>query len=176
MPTVRTVAFRPMRTFAALWAFVAVMAAAPAHAGEQELFRIERSVNGNVVRYDARVRSDGTLDPEHPVTAYWVLAGQGSRREALTSLERSLAYGFSLHQSRDGLYLKLVACERRWVGLRKDNDGWHAELAIAGKWSVLRSIWVQVDSGFLGPRVRWIELRGSDRATGAPVAERLTNG
>jgi hypothetical protein len=162
-----------MRAFAAVLAFLAVTVAAPAFASDHELFRVERSVNGNIVRYDARVRSDGTLDPRRPVTAYWVLAGRGNQREALSALERSLAYGFSLVQTQEGLTMRLVACNRRVVVVRRGPDGWHAELVIRGKPAILRSIWVQVEPGFLAPRVSFIELRGVDRSTGTSLTERL---
>src|SRR5258707_8107995 len=58
------------------------------------LFTIERSVNGNVVHYDARLK-DGKLDPQQPVVVYWVM-GESGRHQELNFLERLKAYGFSI--------------------------------------------------------------------------------
>ena len=35
----------------------------------QDLFRIERSKNANIIQYDAQVRPDGKLDRKKPVVA-----------------------------------------------------------------------------------------------------------
>ncbi len=62
------------------------------------LFVIERSVNGNTVHYDAKLK-DGKLDPQQPVVAYWILSENGKRQE-LNLLERLKAYGFSICRTR----------------------------------------------------------------------------
>ena len=40
------------------------------------LFVIERSMNKNVVHYDAVVTPDGRLNPRQPIVAYWVMAAE----------------------------------------------------------------------------------------------------
>src|ERR1700704_665677 len=60
------------------------------------LFVIERSVNSNVVHYDARIGADGKLDPMQPVVAYWIMGAEDGRRQELNLLERTRAYGFSI--------------------------------------------------------------------------------
>jgi hypothetical protein len=137
----------------------------------QELFRIERSTNGNVVRYDARIEQNGELDSGRPVAAYWVLARGG--REELNWLERSMAYGFSVSAGKRGVNLRLVAFDARLIAVAKTGDRYRAELSVAGRRAVLRKIWVQADSTLLGPKVRFIELHGTDVTTGAPLVERV---
>src|SRR5579871_1079208 len=67
----------------------------------QPLFVIERSTNANVVHYDARLTPAGELDASRPIDAYWVMQAADGRREELTSLERSKAYGFTLEHGPD---------------------------------------------------------------------------
>lgn len=66
-----------------------------AHAGGDgtcgPLFVIERSLNANVVLYEAGLRPDGTLDPERPVHVTWRLDAEDGRREGLNLIERMRA-------------------------------------------------------------------------------------
>jgi hypothetical protein len=149
--------------------------AARVDAANAELFRIERNTNENYVRYDVRLRSDGSLDPKAPVTAYWILPSENGRREGLTWLEEKLAYGFSLKRSTDGLSLSLVAFEARSVAIRRVAASWRAEITIGGKRALLKRIWVQTTGTVLGPRVDWIELTGIDVRSNETVSERIIN-
>jgi hypothetical protein len=149
--------------------------ALPSFAESQELFRLERSTNRNAVRYDVRTLPSGALDPHEPVTAYWLLLAEDGRREGLTWLERSMAYGFHVSQASAGVDLRLVAFDRRIVHVRRKGDRFRAEVAIAGKEAVLRRIWVQVEGSLLGPKVRFIDLFGVDPQTGKSVVERIVN-
>src|SRR5712691_865167 len=63
------------------------------------LFVIERSVNANVVHYDAKLGPDGKLDPREPVVAYWIMGAEDGRRQDLNAIERLRAYGFSTQVS-----------------------------------------------------------------------------
>ena len=80
-----------------LWCGI-VLLAAPVLFGVGEtfspLFVIERSLNRNVVHYDAKLRPDGSLDGEQPVIAYWILSDKDGRRQDLNLIERTKAYGF----------------------------------------------------------------------------------
>ncbi len=74
-----------------------LLASAGARAEETcgPLFVIARSLNANVVLYEAAYRRDGTLDPEKPLTVSWRLDAQDGRREGLNFIERMRAYGVS---------------------------------------------------------------------------------
>ena len=82
-----------------LFLLLTVSFAAAAGEAYVPLFVIERSVNGNVVHYDARLK-DGKLDAANPVIAYWVMSEDGHRQE-LNLLERLKAYGFEIHPGKD---------------------------------------------------------------------------
>ena len=72
--------------------FVAMAAAAYADDALVPLFVIERSVNGNTVHYDAKLK-DGKIDPQQPVVAYWILSENGT-----AGVERTRkAEGLRLH-------------------------------------------------------------------------------
>src|SRR5690348_16962868 len=143
-------------------------------ARSQILFAIARSMNANVVRYEARLDA-GKLDPHHPLSAYWMMHAEDGHREDLSWFERQFAYGWSL-VSRVEPYrveLRLTAFPKRTVLVRVDAAGVaRAELQIAGRSAALHRIFVQLADGS-GPTVRHIDLLGTDLASGKPLRERL---
>ena len=50
-----------------------ILIALPVRAECGPLFVIERSVNANVVVYEAVQDAEGRFDPVHPIRAYWLL-------------------------------------------------------------------------------------------------------
>jgi hypothetical protein len=144
-------------------------------ASPEELFRIERSTNRNVVEYDMHVLPDGQVDGREPVRAYWRLFAEDGRKEDLTWLEKQFAYGFTVSRERGDYVLRLSALAKRPLRLRRVDGRWRAFVSVAGKASILRSVWVQVDGGLLGPSVRWVDVRGEDEHTGERRVERIEN-
>jgi hypothetical protein len=141
----------------------------------QSLFVIARSKNANEVHYDVRVRSDGRLDPDEPVTAYWIMRAEDGRREGLSFLERRFAYGFGAKFSArgDALSLRLQAFPARVLGVRSDARGrFRAHVPIAGHAARLDRIFVATDEGGVTPRVRYLELFGVSQG-GTSVTERI---
>lgn len=67
----------------------------------QSIFIIERSTDAKVIHYDAKIGSDGAIDPKEPVIAYWVMVAENGRRQGFNALEKSLAYGLTIHRSKD---------------------------------------------------------------------------
>src|ERR1051326_2975496 len=90
------------------------LSVASAFSGESylPLFQIERSLNANVVHYDAKV-TNGHLDPKQPVIAYWIMATENGRRQELNLLERARAYGFTTQrESSDDAYVMHLVSDR----------------------------------------------------------------
>ncbi|MDF2692104.1 MAG: hypothetical protein K0S65_487 [Labilithrix sp.] len=144
--------------------------AAPTYQG---LFRIERSKNANIVQYDAVLASRDKLDPKEPVVAYWVLHAEDGRREGLTSLDRR-AYGFKVRaEPNDRWLLYLNASRDRSIRVLRWQGRWVAQIVIGGRSAVLERMYVSSDESALIPRVRWIDLFGTDMETGKPLTERL---
>lgn len=140
----------------------------------EPLFIIEKSTNANVVHYDAVITPNGGLDPREPIIAYWVMAAEDSRREDLTSAERHKAFGFSIVHGRDAdsYHLRLVAQQQRDIYVRRNGNSVRATTLIAGRCAYLTKIYVKVHKVLAVPRIEFIELFGSDIATGEPVCER----
>jgi len=141
---------------------------APARKEVPPLFIIERSTNANIVRYDARLTTDGELDPVEPVVAYWVLLAEDGRREELNWIEKKKAYGFHIEPdaSGGGYKMTIVAVPQGQITVKKDGDAIHAELAIDGHPAVLEKIFISASGGLLGPEVHYIELFGKDPEKG----------
>jgi hypothetical protein len=140
------------------------------------LFVIERSINKNVVHYDARLTPDGKIDPQEPVVAYWVMLAEDGRREDLNWLERTKAYGFSIQpDSRPGAYrMTLAPYPQRQVSVSQDAGGPKATVEIAGRPAILQKIYIDVVERFGLPTVRYMELFGRDLLTQKLLSEKIT--
>jgi hypothetical protein len=165
-----------VRRAAALVAFVvvAMWSTFAAAATSQPLFRIERSKNANVVQYDAVTASPETLDGKTPVTNYWIRYAEDGRREAVGALAQR-AYGFKVVPENDGAWLMYMKASPvrairvvRWAGR------WVAQMTIAGRSAVLSKMYVSANDKALIPSVRYVDLFGTDMATGQPLTERMT--
>jgi hypothetical protein len=140
------------------------------------LFVIERSTNANVVHYDANLGADGQLDPRQPVSAYWIMSAVDGHREELTSLEKSRAYGFSVEPDPDSnsYRMKLVSQRQREIAIVRQGNTVHAEAVISGRRALLTKMYVNTHKVLAVPTVKYIELFGTDLATGESISERVT--
>jgi predicted small lipoprotein YifL len=152
-------------------------AAAPtaAHKKTQLLFIIERSKNANVVHYEARLTTDGKLDPKEPVVAYWVLLAENGRREELSWIEKKKAYGFTIKPdpSVKGYKMNLVAAPERQITVKEEKDAVRAEAVIDGRPAVLEKMYINASDGLTGPKVHYIEVYGKDLQTGEKRREKM---
>ncbi len=145
-------------------------------AAERALFCIDRSKNANRVQYDLELRADGELNADHPLKAYWLMLAEDGRHEELSWLERRMAYGWSLTRSagRDGFDLRLIACSRRVLRVRRDAAGrYRAAVDIARRDAWLGRLFVKTSDGGIAPSVEYVDLFGIDRVSGRAVSERL---
>ena len=153
-----------------------LVSAGPTPPCAAELFRIGRSTNANEVVYAARTGADGALDPEDPIEADWHMLAEDGHREGLNFIERLMAYGFSVDpaESGKGFTVILEARKDRPVTLSLRAGCPAALVTIAGRTALLRRIFVQAESGGgLIPSVAWVDLEGTDPATGSSVKERV---
>jgi hypothetical protein len=141
----------------------------------QPLFVIEKSTNANVVHYDARIMPDGELDPRQPVEAYWVMAAEDGRKENLSSVEKQRAFGFTLErdQAANAYRMHLIAQRRRDIYVHRQGSIARAETVIAGHCAYLTKIYVSAHKVLMLPIVEFIELFGTDIATGENVYEKV---
>jgi hypothetical protein len=143
----------------------------------QPLFLIERSTNANVVHYEARITSQGTLHPSEPVIVYWKMLARDGRREDLNSFERKRVYGLSIkpHEESGGSFrINLAAQPGRDIHVFMDGAAVaRAETRIAGKRALLRKLFISTGRVNI-VHVNYIDLFGIDVATGAELRERIT--
>ncbi len=138
------------------------------------LFVIERSLNANVVLYEAGRRADGALDPERPVRVTWRLDAEDGRRESLNFIERIRAYGVDVAPlaERDTWRVRIRALPARPLVLRAGAGCPLVVAEVAGRDAVLRRVYVTSTGGLI-PRVSSVDLSGFDLETSVPVTERI---
>jgi len=160
-----------------LWAAM-VAAASVASAGEAQvpLFVIERSVNGNVVHYDAQLK-DGKLDPQQPVVAYWVM-GENGRRQELNLLEKLKAYGFSIFPDKqpEVFHMTLVSDKKKEIRVIHLGSEVRAEAQIGHCSAHLQKIFIESKKSWMMNLPEYAEMIGNDMQTGAECRERVTPG
>jgi len=176
-----------MRTLGASWkskTAIALVAASASFSGPSlpvaryiPLFVIERSVNANVVHYDAKVAPDGKLDPTQPVIAYWVMGAEDGRRQDLNLLERTRAYGFSTQaQGMDTYKLTIVSEKTREILVTHEGELARAQTRIGGCRAFLRRIFINTRKSLLLNLAESALLEGVDVATGQACRETVNAG
>ena len=157
-----------------------VLFAAALTASAQEtlvpLFVIERSVNGNTVHYDAKLK-DGKLDPQQPVVAYWILSESGKRQE-LNLLERLKAYGFTIRPDKEpeAFRMTLVADKKKEIRVFRMGAAVRAQAMIGACEAYLQKIFIVSKKSFMINLPEYADMFGNDMSTGAECHERVTPG
>jgi hypothetical protein len=138
------------------------------------LFVIERTVNGNVVHYDAKLKN-GKLDPQQPVVAYWVMGEDGHHQE-LNLLEKLKAYGFSIHPDKqpENFHMFLVSDKKKEIRVLRVGDAVRAEARIGTCEAYLQKIVIASKKSWLVNLPEYAEMIGSDMSTGTECRERVT--
>lgn len=141
------------------------------------LFYIQRSSNINTIVYDANLGADKKLDPKNPVHTYWVMYNDGGKKQELTGIQRSLAYGLHTKAtigesgSYDGYFF---AYRKRKFVVKMNSKGEPIALfPINGKMQILKKIFVKVDESGMMPSVIFVELWGHDVTTDKEVYEKF---
>lgn len=144
----------------------------------QPLFVIERSTNSNVVHYEARLGENMKLNESDPVLVYWEMKTKGGKRQELTGIERRRAYGFKFEPDAanpGSVLLHLVPYDKRKLRVSAPEGVAFAEITIDGKLSKLKKIFIHTVGKSLVPGVDYIELFGTEVASGASTYEKILN-
>ncbi|MES2518781.1 MAG: DUF4833 domain-containing protein [Bacteroidota bacterium] len=142
-----------------------------------QLFYIQRSSNINTIIYDANLGADKKLDPKSPVHTYWIRYTDGSKKQELTSIQRSLAYGLHTKPingelgSYDGYFFAYR--KRKFVVKLNPKGEPIALFPINGKMQILKKVFVNVDESGMMPSVIHVELWGRDVVTDKEVYEKF---
>lgn len=144
-----------------------------ADAAGDRLFRIERSLNKNIVVYDAQLKGNG-LDTKNPINVYWLRnqTQEGLVKE-LSMIERKLAFGYKVvSASPTEATVTLTACSKRKIKVAKRSGKWTATVTINGKECILDHIYVKSKGSMA---VEYIELHGKTLNGGVAQKERMNN-
>ncbi|NIM97435.1 MAG: DUF4833 domain-containing protein [candidate division Zixibacteria bacterium] len=145
-----------------------------AHGEGQNLFHIERSINGNIVRYDVETTEDGNLVGTDPVFAYWIL--ENGERAELSLIQRTDAYGIESQErlGHNQYRIILSGLAEREITVQRTDEGYRAFVLIDGREGILERIYVECVEGLLGfPKVIHVDLFGRDGRSAFPVTERI---
>ena len=135
----------------------------------ERLFHIARSVNRNLVCYDAHL----TVTDE-PINVYWVNREERpGEKNGLNYFQRKMAYGYKVVDKGDDYsVVTLSAYPDRQLTIKKHDGRYICQVKINGQESILRELYVKVS-----PRnsmsVEYVELRGETLNNGTTVSERI---
>lgn len=100
-------------------------------------FYVGKTSNKNVAIYSFNVKNvDGieTLDIFNPLSIYWIMREQeGNPREELTTLERTMAYGYELEPSSDSdsIVIRIKALPSEKIYIKSINSRYRCIIQIS---------------------------------------------
>ncbi len=139
----------------------------------ERLFYIQRSVNCNVVVYDAMMTNEKEL-AENPIKIYWITYEKGGMIEQLNNKQRKFAYGINLTKIAKNHYeFTLVAYDKLKFNLALDSLGEpFVSVVVNNKALRLQKLFIKA-KGLFNPTVKYIEFYGTAIPTGEAIYEKL---
>ncbi|MCE7064222.1 DUF4833 domain-containing protein [Dyadobacter sp. CY326] len=140
------------------------------------LFYIQRDPNANTIVYHLNMDERGQVSRKTPVDAFWIRYTDGGERRDLNYLQRKFAYGINSKPIGNAAFeLRSVAYSKMPLILRKDSKNeYHVYANIDKKECILSRVFIRIDGGtFWSPNVLYIELKGTEIATGKTVVQRI---
>ncbi len=144
---------------------------------ENQLFYLQRDPNTNTIVCQLNVDKNGELNSSSPVNVFWLRYQENGQKADLNFIQRKFAYGINSRALGNDRYeLKFVSYGKFPLYLMKDKNKQYRVFATVNKKQlVLNRIYVHIEGGtFWVPNVKYVELSGTDSATGADVVERMT--
>jgi hypothetical protein len=141
-----------------------------------QLFFLQRDPNTNTIVYELNFKTNGELDIENPVHAYWIRYHDKGQKEELNYIQRNFAYGLkSKTLGKDNYELHFVSYKTKLFYLKKGADNKFVLFTdINKKQAIIKQIFVRVKGGsFWLPNVEYVELKGTDPTNGTEVVERM---
>ncbi len=139
------------------------------------LFYVQRTSNANTLIYELNTHN-GQLDEENPMHVYWLRYAEKGQKEELNYIQRKFAYGLVTKKLGNDQYdVRFVSYKKFPLLLMKANDGkYHIFATIEQKQMMLNRVFVKIEGGsFWLPNVVYVELRGTDQATGREIIQRF---
>lgn len=141
-----------------------------------KLFYIQRDPNPNTLIYELNTDKSGGLNSKEPLHIYWIRYNDKGQREEISYIQRKFAYGVTYKLIKNEEYdIRFTVYKKMQLTLMKGVDGkYHIFTPIAKKQAILNRIFVKIEGGsFWIPNVIYVELTGTDPATGKEVTERF---
>ncbi len=157
-----------------LFCFLASEVSAITSRPDNNLFKISRSRDTDVIFYDVSLDADGRLDNTSPVNIYWLRKTKGLIREPLTWIQNRYSYGIKLLEtSADHAVFRFVSFDSKEFKLEKSAEGqFRVYTLLDNKPVVVERIFVQFDGGtFLSPVISEVILYGRDVESGVLLTE-----
>lgn len=135
------------------------------------LFHISRSLNANVVCYDANLK-DGKLDTSEPITIYWLNRSDNpGHTNGLSFFQRKMAFGYKIRgKGADWTDISLTADSKRTGRVCKINGKYVFTTTINGQRCILTEIFSKAKSRI---SVEYIELIGTSLKDASRQVERI---
>jgi len=148
----------------------------PEPANVPRLFYIQRDPNTNTLIYDLNTDKNGALDSKDPLHIYWIRYADKGQKEELNYIQRKFAYGVNTTRIKNDEYdVRFVAYKKMALTLLKNAEGkYHIFTKIDKKQAILNRIFVKIEGGsFWIPNIIYVEMQGTDPATGKELMERF---
>jgi hypothetical protein len=143
----------------------------------RQLFYLQRDPNTNTIIYQLNVDGHGRVNWKEPIHVFWMRYEEQGQPKELNFVQRRFAYGVHAKQVEPDTYeLRFVSYSKIlfYLSKSKADDQYRVYATIARKRAVLKRIYVRIEGGsFWVPNVQYVELTGTDEATGAELVERL---
>lgn len=143
---------------------------------ENHLFYLQRTSNTNTIICELNIQKNGLVDEDDPVHVFWIRYQEKGQKEELNYVQRNFAYGIKSTQiAKDKYEIHFVSFKKYRMTLKKGNNNtFNVYGLINKKEAILHRIFVKIVGGtFWLPKVEYIELKGSDPATGLETLERF---
>lgn len=149
----------------------------PTPAVTTKLFYVQRDPNTNTIIYDLNTDAKGQLDPENPIHVYWIKYNEKGQKEELNYIQRKFAYGIVSKPLDNGKFdIRFVSYKKYPLSLMRStaDNKYHVYATIDKKQAILNRIFIRIEGGtFWIPNVLYVEVKGTDPATGKEVMERF---
>lgn len=129
------------------------------------LFKIGRSRDANIIKYDVNLDDKGNLISEKPIKVYWVKNTDGGKIESLTYIQRTMAYGIKiLENEKSQVKFQFISYNKRSFFLKKGSNNKYAVYTwLKDKWVIVKDIFIQIDGGtFMVPVISYVQMNWKD--------------
>jgi len=139
------------------------------------LFYIQHSDNPNTYVYDANIKA-GIIDLSQPINAYRIVYTKNGIKKPLSRLQKKLAYGMILLDSKPNLFkLRLASGKKILFYLNYDeSEGARIYVTVNKHKMYLDKMFIQLKNGIFGINLgfEYVLFYGKDYTSGKPVIEK----